>query len=180
MEFTVNAERRDPYKNYRFLVRWDGKTVAGVSKVGGLSWSSDPVTHRDGGDPTRERKSPGMITFESITLERGLTHDPEFEIWASKVWNFEYGEGRVGNENSQTTSLADFRKAIEIVLLNEAGQPAKAWRVYRCWVSSFNSMPELDASSAGVAIESLTIEHEGWERDTSVTEPTEPSYEPTV
>lgn len=169
-QFSVNAERFDPYKNFKFRVRWDGRYVAGVSKVSTLQRTTEVVTHREGGDPSSDRKSPGRTNHEAITLERGVTHDPDFEKWANKVWN--YGSG-LGAE----VSLKDFRKDITIELLNEAGQVAIAYNVYRCWASEFQAMPELDANANAVAIQTLKLENEGWERDYSATEPTEPSFE---
>ena len=168
-QFTVNSQRFDPYKNFKFRVKWDGKYVAGVSKVGGLKKTTEVVSHREGGDPSSSRKSPGRTEFEAIMLERGVTHDPEFEKWANKVWN--YGSG-LGSE----VSLKDFRKDITIELYNEAGQPVIAYNVYRCWVSEFSAMPELDANANAVAIQSIKLENEGWERDYAVTEPSEPTF----
>jgi phage tail-like protein len=168
-QFTVNAQRFDPYKNFKFRVKWDGRYVAGISKVGALKRKVDPVEHRMGGDPNTVRKSPGQTKYEPISLERGVTHDQEFEKWANKVWN--YGSG-LGAE----VSLRDFRKDIIIEVYNEAGQLAIAYKVYRCWVSDFQALPDLDASANAIAIESLTIQNEGWERDYEVTEPTEPSF----
>jgi phage tail-like protein len=167
--FSVNPQRFDPYKNFKFRLRWDGRYVAGISKVGALKRSTELVEHREGGDPSTTRKSPGRTKFEAITLERGVTHDLEFERWANKVWN--YGAG-LGAE----ASLKDFRKDIIIELYNEAGQLAKAWKVFRCWVSEFQALPELDANANAVAIESLKLENEGWERDLDVAEPAEPSF----
>ncbi len=168
-QFSVNAERFDPYKNFKFRVKWDGRYVAGVSKVGALKRTTDVVDHREGGDPSMVRKSPAQTKYEAITLERGVTHDPEFEKWANKVWNF--GSG-LGNE----VSLADFRKNITIEFYNEAGQLAMSYNVFRCWVSEYQALPELDASGNAVAIQTLKLENEGWERDYEVTEPTEPEF----
>jgi phage tail-like protein len=173
-QFSVNAQRFDPYKNFKFRVKWDGRYVAGVSKVSTLKRTTEVVKHREGGDPSSSRKSPGRTEYEAITLERGVTHDTEFEKWANKVWN--YGSG-LGAE----TSLADVRKDITIELYNEAGQLAIAYKVYRCWVSEFQALPDLDANANAVAIARLKIENEGWERDYDVTEPAEPAFtEPPV
>jgi len=169
-QFSVNAERFDPYKNFKFRVKWGGRYVAGVSKVGALKRTTDVVDHREGGDPSMVRKSPAQTKYEAITLERGVTHDPEFEKWANKVWNFNSG---LGNE----VSLADFRKNITIEFYNEAGQLAISYNVFRCWVSEYQALPELDASGNAVAIQTLKLENEGWERDYSVTEPSEPSFD---
>jgi phage tail-like protein len=168
-EFSVNATRFDPYKNFKFRVKWDGRYVAGISKVGALKKTTEVVKHRNGGDPSSSRKSPGRTEYEAITLDRGVTHDVEFERWANKVWN--YGSG-LGAE----TSLKDFRKDIIIEVYNEAGQLAIAYKVYRCWVSEYQPMPELDANANGVAIQTIKLENEGWERDYAVAEPTEPSF----
>jgi phage tail-like protein len=164
--FTVNPTRLDPYKNFKFRVMWDGKYVAGISKVGALKRTTELVEHREGGDPSTSNKSPGRNKFEAVTLERGVTHDAEFERWASKVWNFTGGPGA-------EVSLKDFRKDIIIEVFNEAGQKVLAYKLYRCWVSEYQALPELDANANAVAIQTLKLENEGWERDTSVAEPSE-------
>ena len=168
-QFSVNAQRFDPYKNFKFRVKWDGRYVAGVSKVGGLKRTTEVVKHREGGDPSSTRKSPGRTEFEAITLERGVTHDTEFEKWANKVWNFGSGLGA-------EVSLKDFRKDILLELYNEAGQLAIAYRIFRAWVSEYQPLPELDANANAVAIQTITLEHEGWERVYEVSEPSEPSF----
>lgn len=168
-QFSVNAQRFDPYKNFKFRVKWDGRYVAGVSKVSSLKRTTEVLKHREGGDPSSSRKMPGRTEFESITLERGVTHDTEFEKWANKVWNFGSGLGA-------EVSLKDFRKDIIIELYNEAGQLAIAYKVFRCWVSEFQALPDLDSNANAVAIAHLKLENEGWERDLAVTEPSEPSF----
>ncbi|MCX6243078.1 MAG: phage tail protein [Bacteroidetes bacterium] len=168
-QFSVNTNRFDPYKNFKFRVKWDGRYVAGISKVGALKRSTEVVMHREGGDPSMERKSPGRTKYEPINLERGITHDTEFETWANKVWNFGSGLG-------METSLKDFRKDIIIEMYNEAGQLVIAYKVYRCWVSDFQAQPDLDANANAIAIQSIKLENEGWERDYGVTEPTEPTF----
>ena len=168
-QFSVNAQRFDPYKNFKFRVKWDGQYVAGVSKVSALKRTTEVVKHREGGDQSSSRKSPGRTEYEAVTLERGVTHDKTFEQWANKVWNF--GSG-LGSE----VSLADFRKDITLEMYNEAGQLAIAYNLFRCWVSEFVAMPDLDANANAVAIQHIKLENEGWERDESVVEPTEPTF----
>ena len=168
-EFSVNTTRFDPYKNFKFRLKWDGRYVAGVSKVGVLKRSTEVVKHRDGGDPSSSRKSPGRTEYDAITLERGVTHDVAFEQWANKVWN--YGVG-LGSE----VSLLDFRKDVIIEFYNEAGQLAISYKVYRCWVSEWQALPDLDANANAVAIQHIKLENEGWERDYSVPEPKETSF----
>lgn len=167
-QFSVNATRFDPYKNFKFRIKWDGKYVAGVSKCSALKRTIEVVEHREGGDPSSSRKSPGRAKYEPVTLERGVTHDLEFEKWARKVWNF---RATLGSE----VSLKDFRKDIILEVYNEAGQVVVAYKIYRCWVSEYQALPDLDANANAVAIQTLKLENEGWERDEAVPEPTEPS-----
>jgi phage tail-like protein len=168
-QFSVNAQRFDPYKNFKFRVKWDGRYVAGIAKVGALKRSTEVVEHREGGDPSSSRKSPGRTKYEAVMLERGVTHDTEFEKWANKVWNFGSGLGA-------EVSLKDFRKDIIIEVCNEAGQVVAAYKVFRCWVSEYQAQADLDANANAVLIQSLKLENEGWERDYDVQEPAEPSF----
>ena len=163
-QFSVNTHRFDPYKNFKFRVKWDGRYVAGISKVTSLKRTTELVTHREGGDPSTNRISPGRSKFEPITLERGVTHDPEFEAWANMVYN---------TDGDAAVSLKNFRKDIIIELHNLQGQVVKAYKIYRCWVSEYQALPDLDSNANVVAIERIILQNEGWERDTSVTEPTE-------
>ena len=167
-QFVVNASRFDPYKNFKFRLRWDGRYVAGISKVSALKRTTEVVKHRDGGDPSSSRKSPGRSEYDAITLERGVTHDTDFEDWANKVWRLQAG---LGSE----VSLKDFRKDVILEMYNEAGQLAIAYKVFRCWVSEYQALPDLDANANAVAIQHIKLENEGWERDVAVTEPTEPA-----
>jgi phage tail-like protein len=168
-QFSVNATRFDPYKNFKFRVKWDNRYVAGICKVSGLKRTTQVIPHREGGDPSTVRKSPGRTEFDAITLERGVTHDKDFEQWANKVWDLQGGLG-------QEVSLKDFRKPITIEMYNEAGQLVLAYNVFRCWVSEFMALPDLDSNANAVAIQHIKLENEGWERDTNVVEPTEPSF----
>jgi len=168
-EFSVNPTRFDPYKNFKFRVKWDGRYVAGISKVSALKRTTEVVEHRQGGDPSTSRKSPGRTKYEAVTLERGVTHDVEFEQWANKVWNFGSGLGA-------EVSLKDFRKDIIIELYNEAGQLVISYKVYRAWVSEYQALPDLDANANAVAIQHIKLENEGWERDQEVPEPAESTF----
>lgn len=168
-DFSVNVHRFDPYKQFKFRVKWDGRYVSGVCKVSGLHRETEVISMRQGSEPSIIRKSPGATEYKPIKLERGRTHDLEFERWANKVYKF--GSG-LGSESS----LQDYRKDIIIELYNEAGQLVMAWKVFRCWPSKYSPLDEFNANSTEVAIESMVLEHEGWERDTSVAEPVEPSF----
>jgi phage tail-like protein len=166
-EFPTNPQRFDPYKSFKFRVKWDNKYVAGVSRISGLKRTTDVVEHREGGDPSTSRKSPGRTEFDAITLERGLTDDPSFEDWANLVWKLGAG---LGSE----VALNEFRKDIVIEFYNEAGQLVRAYKVLRCWPSEYTALPDLDANGNAIAIEHLKLENEGWERDTSVVPPPQP------
>lgn len=163
-EFSVNTTRFDPYKDFKFRVKWGGRYIAGISKISPLKRSTALVTHREAGDPSTERISPGLTKYDAITLERGVTHDPEFENWANLVHNV---------NGDALMSLENFRKDLIIELLDEQGNVAKAYKVYRCWVSDYTALSQLDANTAAVAIETIVLQTEGWERDTEVPEPTE-------
>jgi phage tail-like protein len=166
--FSANPTRLDPYKNFKFRLKWDGQYVAAVSKMSSLKRSTEVVEHRSGGDPSTAHKSPGRTKYEAITLERGLTQDLAFHDWAGRVWNY-------GSALGTEVSLANFRKDIYLEFYNEAGQLVMAYKIYRCWVSEYQAMPDLDANANAIAIEHIKLETEGWERDTSVTEPAEPA-----
>jgi phage tail-like protein len=168
-QFSVNTHRFDPYKNFKFRLKWDGRYVAGISKCGALKRTTEVVKHREGGDPSSSRKSPGRTEYEALTLERGVTHDKEFEQWANKVWNFGSGLGA-------EVSLRDFRKDVIIEVYNDAGQKVVAYNVFRCWVSEFQAQADLDANANAVLIQTIKLENEGWERDTQVPEPAEDTF----
>jgi phage tail-like protein len=164
IKFTANSHRTDPYKNFKFKVKWDGRVVCGVNKVSALKRTTEVIKHREGNDPSTQRHMPGQSAFEAITLERGVTHDKDFEDWANKV----YDVGAAG-----MIMLKSFRKDILIEFQNENGDVAKVYKIYKCWVSEFQGLPELDANANAVAIEHIKIENEGWERDDQYPEPKE-------
>ncbi|CAN5756433.1 phage tail protein [soil metagenome] len=163
-QFVVNTHRFDPYANFKFRIKWDGRYVAGVSKLSALKRSTDVITHREGGDPSTSRHTPSLWKFEPITVERGITHDPEFEAWANRIYS---------TSGDAAISLRAFRKDLIIEMLNRQNVVAKAYRVFLCWVSEYTALPELDANGHAIAIERIVLQNEGWERDPSVGEPTE-------
>ena len=163
-KFTRNPTRFDPYRNFKFRVKIDNQYVAGLSKCSALKRTTEVTPWREAGDPSTSRQLPGKTKYEPITLEAGLTHDQTFEAWANLVHNF---------QGDASMSLKNFRKDIIIDLFNEAGQKAHSYKVFRCWVSEYQAMPELDASGNAVAIQTIKLENEGWEHDASVTEPVE-------
>jgi phage tail-like protein len=169
--FPTNTTRFDPYKNFRFKVMIDKAYVMACSKISTLKRSTEVVKFRAGGDPTVIRLSPGQTSYDAITLEAGVTHDPTFELWANKVWGYS-----LSTKGSNDVSLKDFRKDIIIEVYNEAGQKAIAYNVYRCWPSAFQALPDLNGTGNDTAITILTLQNEGWERDATVKEPTEESY----
>jgi phage tail-like protein len=163
-QFTVNSHRLDPYKNFKFRVMWENRYVAGLSKMTALKKSIEAIPWREAGGPSIVRKLPGTTKFDPVTLEMGLTHDTVFEDWANQVNN---------PQGDAAMSLRNYRKELIIEVLNMQGQKALAFKLHRAWVSAFTALPDMDANGNAVAIQSITIEHEGFERDTSVTEPNE-------
>ena len=168
-QFTVNPQRFDPYKNFKFRLKWDGVYIAGVSKVSSLKRTTEVIKHREGGDPSSSRKMPGRTEFEALTLDRGVTHDKAFLAWALKTWNFGAGLGA-------EVSLKDFRKDSILEVYNEAGQLALSYLIFRCWVSELQALSDLDANANAVAIEHIKLENEGWQIDPDVAEPKEPQF----
>lgn len=163
-QFAVNTHRSDPYKAFKFRVKWEGEYVAGISKVSALKTSTEPIKFREGNDPKVQRLMPGQQSYEAITLEGGVTHSTAFEDWARLVYN---------TDGDSAISLRNFRRDIILELLNEAGQIAKVYNIFQCWVSEYTALPELDANSTNVAIESMVLQNTGWARDLDFTEPTE-------
>lgn len=163
--FPVNTHRYDPYRTFKFQVIIDGQVVAGLSKMSALKRSTDVVDWRTAGDPSRVRKLPGGTKYDAITLEQGLTHDPVFERWANLVNNIE-GDGAV--------SLLNYRRNIVVNVLNLQGSVALSYKIFRAWVSEFQALPDLNATSMNtVGIQTIKLENEGWQRDVAVPEPTE-------
>lgn len=163
--FAVNAHRFDPYRTFKFQCLIDGQPVAGLQKMTALKKTTEQVKWRSAGDPSHQRVIPGGTSYEPVTLEQGLTHDPVFETWANLVNNIQ-GDGGI--------SLVNYRKDIVINVLNLQGVVAMSYRLYRAWVSEFQALPDFDSNSMNaVGIQSITLQHEGWERDTAVTEPSE-------
>jgi len=167
--FVVNAHRYDPYKNFKFRVLWDGRTVLGVSKVSALKRTTEVVKHRDGGDNSSDHKSPGRTSYEAVTMERGITHDLEFEKWANLIHAF---------AGDPSMDLVNYKKELTLEVLNERGHVAKRYFLHGCWVSEYTASPDLDANANAVAIENLKVELEGWERDVATKEPDEKSAVP--
>ena len=161
--FSVNVTRFDPYKAYAFLVYFGASTtpVAGVSKVSGLKRSSDVIEYKEGGNAII-LKGLSRTKYEAITLERGITHDTDFEDWANAA--------QVLDRGAPSTSLKNLRQEIRIDFLNEERQAVLRFFVHRCWVSEYQALPDLDAGSNAVAIEHIKVENEGWERDLSLNE----------
>lgn len=163
-KFSVNSDRFDPYRNFKFKIKWDGQYVAGLSKCSAIKKTTESATWYEAGDQSVPRKLPGKTTYDPITLSAGVTHDTTFEDWANLVNNYQ-GEAAM--------SLKNFRKDLTLEICNLQGTTVLAYNVFRCWVSEYTAIPELDAAGNAVMIQMIKLEHEGWERDRSVTEPAE-------
>lgn len=163
-QFTVNTNRFDPYKNFKFQIQWEGRTVAGVSKISALKRTTEVVSHREGNDPSTPRHSPGATKFEAITLERGVTHDREFEAWANLVYS---------TQGDNAVSLKNYKRDIIINVFNLQGVVVARYKVSNCWVSEYTALPELDANANAIMLESMVLQNEGWERDDELVEAAE-------
>jgi len=162
--FPKNAHRIDPYKTYKFRLLWDGKPILGVSKVGQLHRTTTVVSHRSGGENSTDHKSPGRTQYDALTLERGVTHDVEFETWANTVHPY---------AGDSAMDLVGYKKELTLEVMNEKGQIASRYFLHGCWVSEFTALPQLDSNANAVAIETIKIEMDGWERDPDSKEPNE-------
>jgi phage tail-like protein len=167
--FPVNPTRYDPYKNFKFKVKWDNAYVLGAASVTALTRKTEVINHRCGGDPTTKRRSPGVTEFDPVTIKNGVTQDRTFYLWAGKVW-------ALGNQFGMEVSLKDFRKDVTLEVYNEAGQLAIAYTIYRCWPSEFQAQADLDANTGGILFQHLKLENEGFDIDTTVSELPEPSF----
>ena len=171
-QFPKNPQRLTPYPNFRFKVMWDNQIVAGVSRVGLLSRTTEVMRHRDGGDPSTLHLAPGQTSYAPILFERGVSFDPAFELWANQVFDLTNSQSQTG----LNTSLGNFRKNLSIQIFNEAGQKVLAYNVFNAWVSEYTGTSELDGSGNAFVLESMTVQNEGWLRDPSVTEVKEPTF----
>jgi len=173
--FSVNAQRIDPYKNFKFIVKFDGKTpVAALNKCTGLKKTTELIEWREAGNSSTVRKMPGRTSYAAITMEAGVTHDTTFEDWANLVNKFTGAKDAAGQMNlGGEVSGKSYRKDIRIELLNEQGTPVLAYNISRAWVSEYQALPDLDPAAHAVAITMIKIEHEGFTRDTGLKEPKE-------
>jgi phage tail-like protein len=162
----ASTNRFDPYRNFRFKVKWDNQYVAALSKMGALKRTTEMVEFREAGENITSRKLPGKTSYTAVTMEAGVTYDSAFEDWANLVNDF---------ASHSITSLGEFRKNIIVDMFNEAGQKALSYTLYRCWVSEYQALPDLDAGANAVAITTMKLEYEWFERDQAVKEPQGPA-----
>ena len=163
-QFPVNTHRLDPYKNFKFRVKWENQYVAGLSKMSAIKRSTEVIEWREAQEKSVVRKLPGRTKFEPVTFEAGLTHDQQFIIWADLV-NSPQGDAAM--------SLKNYRKEVTVEVLNLQATPVMAFLLHRAWVAEFQALPEMDANANAVAIQTLKIEYEGFSVDAAITEPAE-------
>jgi phage tail-like protein len=161
--FPANLSRYNPYATYRFLVYFgpSPEPVAAVSKVSAIKRMADVIEYKEGGNAII-LKGLGRMKYDPITLERGVSQNKDFITWANYAQVLDHGH--------PTTSLANLRQELSIVLLNEEAQPVLRYLVHRCWVSEYQALPDLDAGANAVAIEHIKLENEGWEQDLTLAE----------
>jgi phage tail-like protein len=159
--FAANPARADPYKDFKFRVRWGANEyVAGVSKVSALTRTAERVEPRERRDPRPGHELPSRTEYEPITLERGVTYDLEFEQWATRASAFVDSpapEGRPERDASQN----EFRRNLTIDVFDEVGQKVMSYEVHRAWVSEFTAQADLATGAKAILIQSIRIEHEG-------------------
>jgi phage tail-like protein len=163
---TAQTNRFDPYRNFRFRVKWDGQYVAGMTKMGALKRTTEMVEFREAGENIVSRKLPGKSSYQAVSLEAGITYDTAFEDWANLVNDF---------ASHSITNLGEFRKNITLDIFNEAGVKALSYNLYRAWVSEYQALPDLDSSANAVAITTIKLEYEWFERDEAVVEAVGPA-----
>ncbi len=156
-----STNRFDPYRNFRFQVKLDGQYVAGLTKMGALKRTTEMVEFREAGINITSRKLPGKSSYQAVMLEAGVTYDTTFEDWANLVNDF---------ASHSITNLGEFRKNVIIDVFNEAGQKVLSYNLYRCWVSEYQALPDLDAGANAVAITTIKLEYEWFARDLDVNE----------
>jgi phage tail-like protein len=163
---TPTTDRFDPYRNFRFRVKWDGQYVAGMTKMGALKRTTEMVEFREAGENIVSRKLPGKSSYQAVSLEAGITYDTAFEDWANLVNDF---------ASHSITNLGEFRKNITLDIFNEAGVKALSYNLYRAWVAEYQALPDLDSSANAVAITTIKLEYEWFERDEAVVEAVGPA-----
>jgi phage tail-like protein len=163
---TAQTNRFDPFRTFRFKVKWDGQYVAGLTKMSALKRTTELIEYREAGENITSRKMPGKTSYQAVTLEAGVTYDTAFQDWANLVNDF---------ASHSITSLGDFRKNVTLDIFNEAGIKAISYNLYRCWVSEYQAFPDVDAAANAVAITTIKLEYEWFERDQAVNEPAGPA-----
>lgn len=160
----ARASQFDPYRTFKFRVRFGNTTVAGISKVSMLTRTVTPNELKEGGDMFGPRQNPSAVHYEDVTLEKGLTASNEFEDWANAVVQLQVDPG----------SVSGFKRTVYIDVFDLNGnpldgksQPITSYKLNKCWITKYSALPELDAGSGGVGIQSVTLRHEGWERVTA-------------
>lgn len=141
------AERKDPYRNFNFVVEIDGIQQAGFTDCSGFGASTDPIEYREGGENTTVRKMPGVTKYPNIILKWGITDSRELYEWYRDVV-----KGKVE------------RRTGSIVLYDIDGISEKVrWDFVNAWPTKWDG-PDFSAKGNDIAIETLELAHEGIER----------------
>lgn len=152
----ARASQFDPYRKFKFRIKFNNQPVAGLTKCSALTVSVESKEFRSGDMDSFKHKLPGMVSFEPITLEQGVTADKTFEAWATAMSNYLANQGADAEKTPD-----DFRKDVDIEVYNLDNQMVKAYRVFQCWVSKYTAVPDLDAMSGDFMIQTLVLENEG-------------------
>jgi phage tail-like protein len=153
---TATALTYDPYRKFKFLVKWNNAVVMAVHKVSSITKSIDPIDWRTGGDSNFSAKVPGLTKWEPITLERGLSADTAFQEWMVLV--NKYTKAGLGADEA----VHAFRKNLNIEMYSLQNELVMTINVYNAWPSKL-TIADFDAKANELAIEHMELQNEGWD-----------------
>ena len=156
MAFTATALTYDPYRKFKFLVKWEGQYVMAVHKVSSITKSIDAIDWRTGGDSNFGAKVPGLTKWEPITLERGLSADAAFQKWMIEVNRYTKAGGQ------ENEAVHNFRKNLQIEMYDLQNDLVMTINVYNAWPSKL-TIADFDAKANELAIEHIELQNEGWD-----------------
>lgn len=152
-----DATTRDPFRNFMFIIKFDGVEVAACRKMSGLEASVNVVEFRAGNAKYMHmERSPGRIEYQTVTFESGKTHDEHFEKWANELITTE--------KRTLRSPPPNFRRNITVEVRDIDGQPALSYILYNAWVTSWTALSELAGEGNDTIIETIEVTHEGFDR----------------
>ncbi len=141
---------KDPLVSAWYGVEFQGQVQGAFRECTGLGSNNEVVDYKASG-PKGEyvmKKVPGRMTWNPITLKRGITDAMDMWKWRKVV---EQGK------------IDEARKNGSIVMFNQQGQEIARWNFVNAWPSKITG-PAANANANEIAIEEMEIVHEGYER----------------